>query len=295
MPRFFKPIRHATKNAMKSTPHNYAIRALLLLCLGCTGSSWGQPRLDRLDFYDKANNALFFVTFEYDGGGKNTGRTVYMSDSTFVRRTVFVNDAAGNRARETSFNFNGDTAGYTTFTTVNTKPTISAFDQFGLEQLGGPVSYGATATNEYDVSQKGATVNKMQYQCDVSNNLMRVNVQDAGGQLLYYAIVNSSTGAITSPHRASPAPSLSVIGSRYCRIRLTIDKPSVVNLDAYTPAGRRVAGILSTICGPGNADISADLAAARIPNGLYLLRVSIDGATALFRRCAIVGIAGGDR
>jgi len=253
-------------------------------------------RIDRIDLYDKSDNRLMFVTFAYDASGNNTGRSVFMADSTFVRSTTFQNDVSGNRVRETSFNFNGDTAGYTTFTILNAKPAISVFDQFGLDQLGGPVSAGASGTNAFDVSQKGAVINRVQYQFDAGNNLTRINVLDAGGNLQYYAAVNAVNRAIV-PMRLYSAkqPSLSMIGSRYCRIQLTVDKPSIVRLDAYAPAGRKVATLLSVTCGPGSSDVVADCAAARLPDGIYLFRASVDGVPAISHRQAIVGVRGGAR
>jgi hypothetical protein len=253
-------------------------------------------RIDRIDLFDKSDNRLMFVTFDYDASGNNIGRSVFMADSTFVRSTTFQNDVAGNRVRETSFNFNGDTTGYTTFTTVNATRAISVFDQFGLDQLGGPMSAGASGTNAFDVSQKSAVINKIQYQFDAGNNLTRINVLDAGGQLVYYAAVNAANPAVLPmrPIRAH-APAISMIGSRYCRMQLTVDKPSIVRLDAYAPAGRKVATLLSVNCGPGRTDLVADCAVASLPDGIYLFRVSVDGVAVNNQRQAIVGTRGGAR
>ena len=117
-------------------------------------------RIDRVDIFDRAGNSLLFVEFEYDAEGKNTGRSVYASDSTFLRRTAFVNDNAGKRIREVSFDFNNDTIGRTEFSTIGNKPGISVFDQFKLDQFGAPVSYSANGENSYDIYHNGSVVYK---------------------------------------------------------------------------------------------------------------------------------------
>ena len=203
-----------------------------------------QTRLDRLDFFDKASNPLFFVTFDYDAGGRNTGRTVYMSDSTFVQRTGFVSDAAGNRTRETSFNFNDDTSGYSLFANVNSTPAVLAYDQFGLDQLGGPVSWTTTDQVNFTVLQRGAAINKVKYLIDASGNLSRIEVLDNAGGLLYYAQPTAIAAALPRTRPAHPLSARIVSAeSGVCRIFLSVDIPAQVRIDQFQLSGQRIASL----------------------------------------------------
>jgi hypothetical protein len=259
---------------MRQTPGNFAyVIATFIVYLGLAATLAGQPRLDRLNFFDKADNQLFFVTFEYDVSGKNTGRTVYMSDSTFVRRTVFVNDGAGNHARETSFNFNDDTAGYSLFTSVGGKPAVSAYDQFGLDQLGGPVSWSSGDQVTYDVSQRGAVINKIRY-TTVAGALSRIDILDNAGSLLYYAQPGTPLAVVPRPMPVSKRDDCRImtIGENGCKIALHFDALSSVRIEQYRISGQRVSTLFSGQIGPINREILVSVPVA----GVYFVKLLVN-------------------
>ena len=105
---------------------------------------FAEGNFSRLDLFDAQGNHLMFVTFDYDQDGENTGRSVFMSDSTFMRSTKLIRDE-GRVLKEISYNFNGDTV-FTTDYTYGVNTSFLVRDQFKLNSLGGPLSYKATTS-----------------------------------------------------------------------------------------------------------------------------------------------------
>ena len=102
-----------------------------------------------------------FIEFEYDASGANISRSVYMSDSTFIKKTVIQNSSDGKKVKETSLNFNEDTLFSASFKTDGSKNSINVKDQFGVDQFGGDVSYTEATTDNFDISQNSKLINKI--------------------------------------------------------------------------------------------------------------------------------------
>lgn len=285
------------RKAKNNTGIFQRFRAVFLVVVSIAGTAAPAQRIGRIDIFDKADNNLMFVTFDYDANGKNIGRSVFMSDSTFVRSDVFANDAQGNRTKETSIDFNGLPVFATTFSTDASRRSMSVVDQFNLDQLGGPVSFGATGLNNYEIYQNGAVINKMLYTYDAQSSLIRIDVLDPAGGLLYYILPKPPTGAIIPNHARSPAtPILYPKGQQRYIIRFTVTEPSEVTAQLFSLTGKRAKMLVQGKQLAGTHDILVDLASDRIGYGVFILRVSIEGAPVLSKKILVqTGGQGGAR
>ena len=245
-------------------------------------------RIDRIDLYDNADNHLLFVTFDYDAGGKNTGRSVFASDSTFLRHTSFQTNTAGDIDKETSLDFDSNTAYYTTLSASAGKTTFSVFDQFGLDQLGGSVSYSAANQTSFDLSQNSTLLNRITYDTASDGSLNRINVLDKTGSLLYYAVVTNATGVIQGAVAHVPVrPGITLTNSGQCLVVFEVLKRSMVSLEMFTVSGRNVGRLFRRQFAAGTYSFRAQPDAGnatRPAAGIYLLRLSINGATAAVTR-----------
>jgi hypothetical protein len=260
-----------------------------LLCIVFVPSLlFAAPRIDRIDLYDNADNHLLFVTFDYDVSGKNTGRSIFASDSTFLRHTSFQTNTAGDIVRETSLDFDSNTAYYTTLSASAGKTTFSVFDQFGLDQLGGPVSYTAAGQAAFDLSQNSALLNRITYDTASDGSVTRINVLDKTGSVLYYAVVANAAGIFPGAVAQVPVhPGITLTKSGQCLVVFQLSKRSMVSLEMFTVSGKNAgklfcrqfaAGTYSFHTRPGAGGASRPAA------GIYLFRLSINGATAAVTR-----------
>lgn len=236
-------------------------------------------QIEKIEIFDKNGNSLLFVTFEYDPDGKNTGRSIYTSDSMFLRRTSFINDEAGNRSREVSFNFNDDTTGFTTFSTYNNNPGISVFDQFNLNQFGKPVSYFSNGNNEYNILHNGVLVYKMAYSYTSNGNLNRIDVLSPANSLLYYAVTSSHAGIRGYLGRTNKnKPKITLSGNR-CQVSGVIYSEADLKVCMYNIAGQLVSVPLSKRVKPGffSEHFKAVIPNKSLPGSLFIIRLFING------------------
>jgi hypothetical protein len=234
----------------------------------------------RLDLYDAQDNHLMFVMFTYDNNGKNTGRTVYMSDSTYVRTVSVQSDASGRRLAETSFDFNGDTVFSTAYGTSGETRSISIRDQFGLDQLGGAVSYRSSGTNDFIISQRGADIDKMSYEFDDEGNPSKITVSDPTGTLLYYGMF-SEVGVVTPWSIVrSTIPRISVRGNNLLMTRFALTRSATVRCELVTLSGRRAVILFNGVFPQGvhqkNVRISS-VSSLKNADGIYMIVLSIEG------------------
>lgn len=230
-----------------------------------------------------------FVTFEYDAAGKNIGRSIFMADSTFVRSTTFENDAQGTRTKEKSINFDDLSTGYTVFGDDAGKSTISVFDQFGQDELGGRVSFAAAEANNYDIYQRNAVINKMRYTYDGQGNLTRIDVNDKTGGLLYYARPNAGSGISGKSigNGAKTVTTVRALGKARYLVRAVLAEPGAVAVHLFSLTGRRSEAFVNEKRDVGTNDIVLDFATHRIGAGVFILQVTIDGKNALSRKIMV--------
>ena len=253
----------------------------------CTCVSVVATPITRIDVYDKADNNLLFVTFDYNGSGECTGRSVFASDSTFLRSIAIQPGGASAATKEKSIDF----AGNPLFTTTINPPSggktsFSTVDQFGLSQFGSPLSFSETAANTFEVTQNNGTVCKEQYEFDGNGELTRITVLDKSGAAAWYALVTHQNVAVRPP---SPVTAI-------CPIRLTTDRGKIrlrfeltdagfVRAEIFTPAGRKVRSVVHETLPAGSHRISSD--GALLGNGTYVVRMTVNGIAPFTRMIAV--------
>ena len=244
--------------------------------------------IDRLDIFDKDGNKLLFVTFQYDAGGKNIGRDVFAADSTFLRHTSFQTNSQGQITSESSADFDSNAVFSTAITTATGSSTFSVFDQFKLDQLGGPVTVSTPDSASYDIKQDGAVINKINYSVS-GGTIQRIDVLDNAGAPLYYAIPTQVSGIRQPPHLASLAsPRLTALSNGRLKLVCDLDKKSEVKVEFFSVSGRLISVPLKKQYDLGTHAILVDPSAScrnQIGYGAYLVRVSIDD-----RRCEAVSV-----
>ncbi len=256
----------------------------------------------RLDLYDASDNNLMFVLFTYDGTtGRNTGRTVYMSDSTFVREVKINYDGAGKRINEVSYNFNGDTSFMTSYEHSGDNTAFSIVDQFKLDHVGGKVSYSNTDPLNFDLKYQAnsATAAKMIYSNDQEGNLTRVDIADQSGMVQYYGVFLNTLGVKRSLSGSKVAQQTLVKtrGASIIDVNFNLRKAADVRCDLITLSGR-LAGTLfdgQLKQGMQKKSLRLDGGTVRQANGVYLFVVSVDGVTVstsriLYRNQAAGGV-----
>ena len=239
-------------------------------------------RVDRIDIYDKSDNHLLFVTFAYDSTGANIGRSVFTSDSTFLRSTTFQPSATA--VKETSIDFNNNLVFATTTAPATGGAAFSTVDQFGLDQFGGAMNYTQTSANTYDVSQNGMLSCKEQYQFGADGTLNRIDILDKNGSLVYYALATPVTG-VMSPLHAIPGQATLIAANRgHIRVGFVLVHSGRVCVEVYTLAGRRAAVLVDKMFDGGDHTFAVSVlgpGGSRLGNGAYVVRLTIDGVAAV--------------
>ena len=253
----------------------------------------------RLDLYDAQDNWLMFVRFSYDSTGKNTGlgRTVFMSDSTFMRNVTATTDGSGQRLTETSFNFNGDTVFRSTYGASGS--SISTRDQFGVDQFGGPVNIASTGDMQYDLSQGGSVINKMTYEKDDQGRFTRVNVSDADNTLIYYGIFSYDVeGVVAAGKKRAFNPAIEQSRRGSLILRVSLEKPSTVRCELLSLSGKRVGVMLDTRLSKGAHRQVVPLVSQHsraLAMGVYCVSLSVDGRTVAVERLLVQDREAGSR
>jgi hypothetical protein len=260
--------------------------AALCLTVFTVAGLCNAARIDRIDIYDKSDNPLLFVTFDYDSTGANTGRSVFASDSTFLRSATF--QTTGTSVKESSIDFNGSLVFSTTRSpSTGGNGSFSTIDQFGMDQFGGAMSYSLASANNYTVTQNGQLSCSEQYQLAADGTLSRINILDKTGSLMYYAIASPATSVSAPPREMIMQPVLTIGNRGIIRARFGLIRSSHVCLEIYTLAGRKAAGLIDKIFGSGSHALSVSVpgpGARGLGNGAYVVRLTIDGTAAVSGR-----------
>src|SRR5512133_1199880 len=195
-----------------------------------------------LHFYDAADNSIMFYEFKYDVD-INTERTLYMADSTFVKRTIIENTTGGKV--ETSYNFNGDTLFCSKISTTGNQKVLNVKDQFGVDQLDGDVLIKGDA-NDYDILQSGNLINKIHYADDG-----KISIYNSGGELLYYAKMETNVGVIQKFRNNKIAPVLNALGNNRFIFKFNLTEPSTVSGELVSLSGRQVGKLFKKVYAAG--------------------------------------------
>ncbi|MCU0608310.1 MAG: hypothetical protein MUF22_00895 [Chitinispirillaceae bacterium] len=257
------------------------IAAVILIVLAGISLCAASP-ITRIDIYDKADNHLLFVTFEYDVTGKNTGRNVFASDSTFLRTTTFQSGGTGYSSKEASFDFLGNPSFFTTIgLPVSGTTTITTVDQFGLSQFGAPLTWRETSTNNYDISQETVLASKERYEFGANGELNRITVLDKNGATAWYAHVSHQTTAVLAvSDQKMPLSPLVTVNNRVVRIRFDLAAAGHVRAELFTATGRMAAVLVDKNYGSGRHVENVPETGMRLGNAAYIIRITINGSLA---------------
>jgi|SRR5690554_1359791 len=231
--------------------------------------------IEKVDIFDSANNHLMFINFKYDNSGNNISRSIYMSDSTFIREVLI----DGNK--EYSINFNGDTVLTSNYNKDGSSTNLSVLDQFNLDMLGGQISYSENSSNNFEVKQKGSVINKISY--ETNSDKTRINILNSSGELQFYATINDTTSILTRNKRNTfSAPSLKM-NNNQIKIHFNLSKASIINCELVSLSGRRIAKLISkkAVKGTQNEIIRISEKMPALSSGVYFLTLSINGKRVL--------------
>ncbi len=265
-------------------------RRLAPLCLLMLAAAAQPKSPQRLDLYDAGGNYLMFVTFEYEGQ-KNISRTIYMSDSTFVRKVFITYDLQGKRARESSLNFNGDTTINSDYQYRGDTTGFSIKDIFGIDQMGGRVRYRTNDPAQYsfsyqDVQNPGSSISyTISYEYDQDKDPKKVIVTNHVPEESYYGVfIYEGVGSMA---HFQPKPSPAAIRIRNARtidVRLNLEKSSLVKCALMTLSGRCAGLLFEGRLSPGAQSKTIRVGQgglSRLAEGVYVVAVSVDGATVM--------------
>ncbi|HON11298.1 MAG TPA: hypothetical protein PLE24_10560 [Chitinispirillaceae bacterium] len=246
--------------------------------------------VQRVDLYDESGNHLMFVMFEYGPDGRDTARSVYMSDSTFVRRTVY---SKGSHTIETSFNFNNDTVFSTMLGTDGDKQSIVIRDQFGVDQLGSPVSFTATEPGHFDFFQNNALINKINYEKSGSGEYTRINVLDNSGSLQYYATLTyeGGSGSSLKSMKQVVKHSMRINGKGVVFLYFNLPHSSNIKCELISLSGRKAGVLVSEKIQKGPVSLSVSIS-KRLPgmaDGVYLASLAVDGKRVIREKVVLQG------
>jgi len=254
-------------------PMLFATPVLMFLSLYMATAS----PITRLDIYDKSDNQLLFVTFDYNSSGKNISRSVFASDSTFLRTTTFVPTGAGSSENSVDFL---DNPVFTTSVSlpVANKTQFSTVDRFGLTQFGTALSHQGTSPNTFAVSQNGTSVCTEQYEFGADSQLNRITVLDKTGSLAWYALVTHQASGVIYLPELKTLRSVRITADRgVIRIQMDLAKPGEVRAELYTISGRKAFVLADKKYGAGRQVIAAT--PANLGEGTYLVLMTVNGVT----------------
>jgi hypothetical protein len=261
----------------------YALLAVLFVSLV---SASGNP--SRLDLYDASDNHLMFMTFQYNEAGLNTGREVFMSDETFMRRVAINYNSEGKRISEVSYNFNEDTSWVMRYQHEEATG-FSIVDQFKMDYVGGMVNYtpGADQLNfDLTYQKTGGAAARMEYEKEGDGNLRKVSVLDQSGAMQYYGVFRYEGEGVKSPKLGgAKGASQAVVkprGGSVIEVSFNLRTAGEVRCDLITLSGRHAGTLLRDKMEEGiqKRSFRFDGKAFRgIAGGVYIFVVSIDGVT----------------
>jgi len=192
-----------------------------------------------MDLYDKADNLLLYVTFDYDNGGKLLKRDIFAPDGYFIRSVVIERDGAGRPVKEISRNFNDQEIAHSLYAYAGGQVSYSLFDD--VRTLFGAGYASGKASSVPISSQDNLSVSKINYQ--YANDLLdRITVLDKQGVMSHYLEAIYPTSARMGSHRTMvKAPAVQFIAQKGISVNFALEKASLVQICLHDIAGRKIA------------------------------------------------------
>jgi hypothetical protein len=239
-----------------------------------------QDRIDTIRIYDRADNLLYYLTYDYMAGGVLIGQSLFDRTGYFLKGIAV--DGSGKR---TFRDDNGDLYHYSIPRTDGAKNYFDLYDRFNKpsEQrvCQGYSSPGATAGMIEFFNLSGGLTHRMQYQYD-GTRIQRINILDNAGALSHHADVHYiddpgvEDGAFpqTGDGLLEMRPGLQGVA-----ISFALKSAGRVRMEAFDIRGRRAGLILDRVfpAGPGSLFCSTRGFAFSRSAGVYLIKTDIKG------------------
>mgnify|MGYP006282705091 CR=1 FL=1 len=260
---------------------NAGLMCALLVC----ATGWAQP-VERINFFDSHDNMLFYVTYDYDEQDQLVSRSLYDLNGYFLRKITSERDGAGNITREDYRNFDDQKITYTKYSYEGSKTTMNIFDNYTQDPFTPAVaSYSPAAGTDgaYDfLNAGGAKTHRLQYHSD-GGKVTRIDVLDAGGTKTHYAKVvrvGEVRAGKHSPSAASHVNQIRVLAGGVVSLRITLPEKQKVSAALYDVQGRTGVTLMERRFGSGahSVKLKTNEPSATLPAGVYVLRVSLEGA-----------------
>lgn len=258
--------------------------AAAVLCLSTLSAA---APINRLDIYDAADNHLLFVTFEYNGAGACTGRSVFASDSTFLYKTTIPAETSGGTIEENSVDYLENKIYTTKINNTGTgSAEFSTIDQFELSQFGSALTYTQSETNLFSINQGGSTVCKEKYEYDSTGNLSKVIILGKNNETLYYAQV-AQVVEVKRVATVKPFNLFTINTNRGAiKIQCVMAAEKFVTAELITPSGRRVSYLVNKKLTPGSYTFTT-AHQGHTASGTYIVKVAMNGITVLTQKAIV--------
>lgn len=264
---------------------------IYIFILGCSSSLFAQ-RVDSLLFFDCNDNALFVMTYAYQGD-RVIQRNLYDADGAFLRSTVIQYNGAGKRIRETYLDYKGDTCSSSIYSySSDVAAGFDYNDYYNYQPKVYSGNYARSSEGHYDFTRASGTAShSMDYEYDDQGHVTRVNVFDSAGVLTHYVKVVSPDiiRVEEGVNHANPQHLIESIGPEGFNLRLSIGHPTRVGAVLYDIRGRVVAVPMHRVVAEGNYKMRIQFKDTfRLRNsGVYLLKVST-GSNQEIRKLVVV-------
>ncbi len=252
---------------------------LLLLVSYCLVGAQG--KIDTLKIYDRADNLLYFMTYDYNTDSALIGQSLYDRTGYFLKSILV--DGSGKRSIRDD---NGDLYHYSLSHTNGARNYFDLYDRFNKPQeqrvCQGYYSQGSNAGIVDFFNLSGGLTHKMQYEYNGSQ-IQRISVLDNAGVLSHHVDIHY----IGEPNRVEGG-ALSPFGSGLLEMRAGMQGLSVsfvlksagrVRVEAFDVRGRCAGALIDQVfpAGPSRLFCNTREAAFSRTAGVYLIRMNLNG------------------
>jgi len=261
-----------TSKKARSTRFPDLSSGALWLCVAL--SLQGAP-VKQLGVFDAGGNELFHVVYDYDGGGRTLGCTVYDRGDYVLKRVAFTGDGTGyhdpfdNLIVHTSYVSRSGTTDFTIF---------DAYQKGGIGYRG---TYSGVSGVYSFSNSSGLATHSLSYKYRSDGRIERINVRDASGELTHHVMV----------YYEGDNPVRAPLRSAVSRLLLSFDLAGrrSVALEIFDLLGKCVAVPLRKTFESGAHVEVVELRerAAGIRSGVWVVRLSA-GETVLTRTIQVV-------
>jgi hypothetical protein len=252
-----------------------------LIFLACVSLISAQGKIDTLKIYDRADNLLYFLTYDYSADSALLGQSLYDRTGYFLK-TIDVDNSGKRSFRDD----NGDLYHYSISRTDGTRNYFDLYDRFNKpsEQrvCQGYYNQGGSAGLIEFFNLSGGLTHKMQYAYN-GGQLARITVLDNAGVMSHYVDVHYKNGPNRVEEKSLSSSSDGLLeiraGFQGLYVSFLLQSSDRVRIEAFDVRGKRVGMLLDRVfpAGPSRLFCSTRRAAFSGATGIYLIRVNFMG------------------